>query len=320
MLIDTGSGDVIVNPGLYVPGKSSQNLNATFANVYGTTSSNGTGNGMVVGPLYADQVNFDSLSATQVIGLATGTSTLPGDGIVGFSGPRFTQFPGNSTSFFQSLCTQGQVTDCRFGLALHNGSVGSLILGELDTTMYTGSLTVAPILTGWALTGDLAINGNVIARDLTIELDSGTGTIVGPIDAVTSIFATTGIQGVLQNTTDGPLLTGYFPCDKPPTVGFSFPSQTNASTATGSVSHNSTVFNIPTSLWSTGNNGGNNCTAVMSGQDYPNATGLWVAGQPFFQGIYIDYNLADETVGFAPLKTLATMNTTSTSQPASAGY
>jgi len=47
MMIDTGSADVIVNPGLYTPGAASKNLNQTFVGTYGTTSSNGTGNGTV---------------------------------------------------------------------------------------------------------------------------------------------------------------------------------------------------------------------------------------------------------------------------------
>lgn len=47
LMIDTGSGDVVLNPGLYVPGKASKNLNLTFENTYGTTSSNGTGNAAV---------------------------------------------------------------------------------------------------------------------------------------------------------------------------------------------------------------------------------------------------------------------------------
>ncbi|KAH8682827.1 aspartic peptidase domain-containing protein [Tricladium varicosporioides] len=318
LLIDTGSGDLILNPKLYTPGKTSKSLNLTFTNTYGTTSSNGSGNGLMTGSLYDDQVAFGGYTATQTVGSVTSAEGFPGDGIVGFSGPMFNQFPNNATSFFQTLCTQGKVSECRFGMALYNESIGSLVLGKLDTSLYAGSLTVAPIITGWVPTGDLAINGKIVARDLVIELDSGTATVVGPINAVTEIFNATGIQGVLQNTTEGPILTGYFPCDKPPTVGFSFPSQTNASTATGSISKNSTIFNIPSSLWAVKNNGGNNCTAVMSGQDYSTYPGLWVVGQPFFQGRYIDHNIADGTVGIANLKTSASANTTTT-QSTSAG-
>jgi hypothetical protein len=104
-----------------------------------------------------------------------------------------------------------------------------------------------------------------------------------PVDGVTSLFNATGIQGVLQSTPDGDLLTGYFPCDKPPTVGFSFPSATNAAAAgndsTSPVSKKSSIFNIPTNQWAAVNNENNNCTAVLSGQNVPQVPGLWVVGQ-----------------------------------------
>ncbi|KAF8857221.1 acid protease [Acephala macrosclerotiorum] len=247
-LIDTGSGDVIVNPGLYKPSKSSKSLNTTFNNTYGTTSSDSTGNGTVVGTLYEGEMSFGSLTATQITGSATGTWDVPGDGIVDFSGSLFWQFPDNSTSFMQSLCTQGKVSECRFGLALENENTGSLILGELDTEKYTSDLTVGPIyLTCWATIMDLALNGTVVTHDLTVELDSGTATIVGPIEGVSRILEAVGIEGVLQNNSKGQQLVGYFPCEKPPPVGFSFPSQRNASTATGIISKNSTIFDIPAS-------------------------------------------------------------------------
>jgi hypothetical protein len=52
-------------------------------------------------------------------------------------------------------------------------------LGELDTSLYTGDLYVAPIIQQWALTGDLAINGKIVVNDIIIEFDTGTATIVG---------------------------------------------------------------------------------------------------------------------------------------------
>ena len=105
-----------------------------------------------------------------------------------------------------------------------------------------------------------------------------------PIDAVAGIFNMTGIQAVLQSTSEGDILTGYFPCDEVPTVGFSFPSQKNVSLATNDssspISNNSTIFNIPANSWAAANNGNNNCTAVLSGQNY--VEGLWVLGQGKF--------------------------------------
>ncbi|OBT61338.1 hypothetical protein VE03_09531 [Pseudogymnoascus sp. 23342-1-I1] len=320
LLIDTGSGDIVVNPGIYVPGKISENLNITFENTYGTTSKDGTGSATeprkIVGDLYSDEVSFGSLTATQIVGSANGTSPLENSGIAGFSGQLFNQFPAssNATPFFQSLCNQNKVSECRFGLALTDDGTGTQILGQLDTSLYIGDLVVAPIIENWVLPGDLVVGGELQERDLLIELDSGTATIVGPILAVSAIFNATGIQSVLRSTIEGDLLTGYFPCDKPPTVGFNFPSETNVSLAakdsSSTISKKSSTFNIPLNAWAAVDNGNNNCTAVLSGQDYKAYPGLWVIGQPFFQGLYIDHNLENGTVGFAPLKSANNGSTT----------
>lgn len=84
----------------------------------------------------------------------------------------------------------------------------------IDTATY-GGLTANQVI-GFA-TGDLVVNGKIVANDILVELDSGAATVVGQTDAVTSGFNETGIQGVLQSTPDRDLLTGYFACDKPPT-------------------------------------------------------------------------------------------------------
>ena len=135
----------------------------------------------IIGNLYSDEVTFGDLTATQIVGSANGTSPLENSGIAGFSGQRFNQFPASSnvTPFFQSLCNQKKVSECRFGLALSDDGTGTQILGELDTSLYTGNLVVAPILENWVLLGDLVVGGEVQETDMPIELDSGTATIVG---------------------------------------------------------------------------------------------------------------------------------------------
>jgi Eukaryotic aspartyl protease len=131
-----------------------------------------------------DKVTYGGLTANQIIGSATGAALIPSNGIIGFS-KQEAQFPlqyPNLTSamtFIESLCSQSIVSECRFGLALTDTGSGVLALGELDTSLYSGELSVAPIIQQWALTGDLAINGKIVASDILIELDSGTATIVG---------------------------------------------------------------------------------------------------------------------------------------------
>lgn len=135
----------------------------------------------MTGELRRDQVSFGGLTAQQVIGSMTGSdqSPVPGSGIAGFSGQIFAQFPTNSTSFFQTLCTEKKVSQCRFGLVLQANGTGTQVLGELDTTLYDGELSTAPIITPWVVSGDVVVDGKVMATDQVIEMDSGTATVVG---------------------------------------------------------------------------------------------------------------------------------------------
>ncbi|PWY90676.1 acid protease [Aspergillus heteromorphus CBS 117.55] len=310
MLIDTGSSDVIVNKGYYTPGSSSVNLNLTFDNSYGTTESDGSGTGSVAGTLYNDTVSFGSLTATQTVGSANSSDLIPGDGIVGFAGVEVEQFPNGAEPFFHSLCSQGQVASCRFALVLGQNDTGIQVLGELDTSLFEGNLTTTSIIQEWVIFADVALNNTVITTNIMVELDSGTATVVGPVDEVLSIFEATSIQAVVQNTTDGVTVTGYFPCDSPPTLGFNIPSTANATAAakadSGLISHQSKIFNIEGEQWIAADNGNNNCTAVLSGANVEGYPTLWVAGQAFFRGLYLDHNVANATIGLATAKNQST--------------
>ena len=63
-------------------------------------------------------------------------------------------------------------------------------------------------------------------------------------------------------------------------------------------------FNLLSSEWSVFDNGNNNCTAVVAGQNalYEYGPGYVLAGQAFYQGLYVDHNyLKYGTLGFAEL-------------------
>jgi hypothetical protein len=103
-----------------------------------------------------------------------------------------------------------------------------------------------------------------------------------PLDSVQTLFDAAGVQSVLtpSSAPGAPsILTGYFACDNPPTIGFGFPSTGNATAAaknaSSPVSHQSKVFNIlPSQLVS--NQTGNNCTASVVGtNEFP----FWLIGQ-----------------------------------------
>jgi pepsin A len=147
-------------------------------------------------------------------------------------------------------------------------------------------LSVVPSSESWTVNADIYVDGSVSNSDISVVLDSGTATIVGPIDQVSAIFNSTGIQGVHN----GSSLFGYFPCDKPPTLGLGLPSQADATSAAKNhstvLSNTSTVFNISSDQWAIDDNGDNNCTAVLSGQDFGGES-IWIFGQGKMQHLVI---------------------------------
>jgi hypothetical protein len=85
------------------------------------------------------------------------------------------------------------------------------------------------------------------------------------------------------------LLTGYYPCDKPPNLGFGFPSITNATTAreehNRTISHHNIIFDmLPEALAFITTE--NNCTASIYGSDeYPGflvGQGQFVPGENLY--------------------------------------
>ncbi|KAJ5690419.1 acid protease [Penicillium macrosclerotiorum] len=291
LLIDTGSSDVIVNPGLYKKGPKGVDIDQTFTNSYGTTESDGSGTGTKIsGTLYNDTMRFGSLRVHQTVGSATSSANgevlIPGDGIVGFAGLEVSFLTEHPLSFILFV------------------NKVSLMLADLESSC---DLSTTAIIQEWALYADIVLDGVTIKNDALVELDTGTATVIGPVDDVIAIFKASSMEYAVQTSEDsGTTVTGYFPCDKPPTLGLSIPSQKNATAAMKEksrlVSHRSSTFNIAADQWIAADNGNNNCTAILSGTDAFPIPDLWVVGQPFFHGTYIDHNLKTRTLGFAPAK------------------
>jgi pepsin A len=184
-----------------------------------------------------------------------------------------------------------------------------MVLGEANSGLYKGELSVAPIIEEWFLNGDVSVNGQVIAQEQLIELDSGTANIIGPIDIVQKIFDATGVTGIMTNGSGcTSTLVGVYPCSQPPKLGFGFPSMEDAAVAGGNsgVSQNSTIFDVHASAFPLTNDGNGTCTSALIGVNIslPQSQNrnLWVVGQPFFQTHYLDFNVGEGTVGFANQK------------------
>lgn len=186
LLIDTGSSDVAVNPGLYKASSTGENLHQTGKLQYETTQENGCGTADVAYGQYSDSMSFAGLStAAQTFANVVSTtppnnSTItkfPHQGIVGFAGEDDSEL--GATPFFTNLCESGAVPACRFGLAFGTNGTGEQVLGAVDSSLFDGSLSVAPTLSQWEINGDIAVGGKVFASNVQIVMDSGTANIVG---------------------------------------------------------------------------------------------------------------------------------------------
>lgn len=99
------------------------------------------------------------------------------------------------------------------------------------------------------------------------------------MDQVQTLFNASGVESVYEKVDNVTVLSGYYPCDAPPQLGFQFPSFSNRTAASQNysspVSHTGKVFNIlPEGLQF--NATGNRCRSVIQGYEgYPN----WLAGQ-----------------------------------------
>lgn len=136
----------------------------------------------VRGKLFEDAVGFAGtpLSITnQTIGNVTNEfEPFQHDGIIGYGGPGWSAT--GRKSFFQNLCDAGKLPSCQFGMTLRHDGTGEQTLGGVDPR-YASKLSVAPVaeLGPWSIYGDVVVGNQVVARDQTMILDSGTTVVFG---------------------------------------------------------------------------------------------------------------------------------------------
>ncbi|KHN99762.1 aspartic protease precursor [Metarhizium album ARSEF 1941] len=284
MLVDTGSSDVILNPGSYKPSPESVDAKRTFRISYATTNPDGSGTLTTSGSVYRDvvtQLSANLSVADQTLGEArypASPPVFPHDGLIGYAGQDGSALRG--APFIDSLCSGGALSSCRFGIALDANKTGALYYGAVATHALAGALTTVPIQREWVVVGAVTAGGRAVQSGASIVTDSGTTVIFGPTDQVGNLFRQAGIRAV--QTSAG--LTGHYNCSAPPAIGFSFGGKN---------------FDLLPAALAFAKDG-DDCTAAVHGSDA--FGGRWLVGQAFFQGRYIDHNIADATMGFADLK------------------
>lgn len=274
-------------------------------------------------------VKGQSLGASKEMPESPGNYTkFDHDGLIGLTLSPASSLANTKSTYLNSLCHQKLIEPCRLGLAFGFDKTGTMALGPAEDSLFEGPLSTMPAGPNWATTGKLVIHGTeVIAHGKEIYYDSGTRNVKPapsllllllpqyPITSALPLFFKTNIksspiiQVVVQTAVARALFKalkiqsveqheagcssivyGYYPCDKPPQVGFQVGDKT---------------FNIDASQFALEDNGNNNCTAVVTGIDFDFAPDWWLVGQAWFQGKYTDFHRSggDEyTFGVAHLK------------------
>ncbi|KAJ3473649.1 hypothetical protein NLG97_g10201 [Lecanicillium saksenae] len=177
ILIDTGSSDAIMNPGIYQGSSSSKDTGRGFHIAYATTNPDGSGSLEASGQVYTDvitQLGANLTVSNQAIGAIrdpTSPATFPHDGLIGYAGEQGAAL--NASPFIFSLCESHTLSACRFGLSLRTDGTGQLHYGAVADTEFSGNLTNVKINDYWAVSGGVTVNGKAVSSGLNIVTDSG---------------------------------------------------------------------------------------------------------------------------------------------------
>ncbi|KAE8234311.1 hypothetical protein CF326_g642 [Tilletia indica] len=273
---DTGSSDTWVNPKIYKPSASStaKKTGKTFRVAYGDGSN-------ASGDIYLESVTVGGLTAlNQAFGNAT-KSTLQDSGNQGIAGMAFetiAQF--NAPPFFDTLVSQGTAPQNVFAFGLWPEGA-RLDLGQIVAEAYQGDITYSKVddsdgfwTTSFEVTGAEGTQTGII--------DTGTTLILGPVDVVTAIYKSLGVETQVQ---DGQVY-GVYPTNSPPTITFTF---------------NGTPFTLSPEALSFQVQGENTIAGLIGGD--LGAGPAWIVGDTFLQDVYAVFDKGNLQVGFAPKAT-----------------
>lgn len=199
------------NPDLYKPSPSSLDLHRDGVLSYSTGEEDGCGTANISYHTYADAVSFAGSTAcnqTFAVVIAkpppnNGTITqFPNQGIVGFSRTFASATQLDAIPFFQTLCNEGSVRECKFGLALGTDGTSTQISGATDRKIYVGHLVTVDADPNEVVAFDGAITANGITTltGATIISDSSTANVSSTYTVYSSFVLTEFRSSVLQAT------------------------------------------------------------------------------------------------------------------------
>jgi len=264
----------------------------------GTAISIQYGSGAMSGFLSTDSVVMGGITVVgQTFAEATGEPGIAFDlskfdGILGMA---FEQISAdNVVPVFYNMIAQNLVSQSLFSFWLsknpqgQNG--GSLVLGGVDNTLYTGSINYVPLSsdTYWAFTmGDVQLSNTSLgfcpSGGCNAIADTGTSLIAGPtaqVDALNTKLGAVTLNG-----------EGIFPsCD----VISSLP---DVQIVINGVTYNLTPQDYVLQVSSLGKT---ECLSGFMGIDIPSPPGpLWILGDVFISTYYTVFDFGNKRLGFA---------------------
>eukprot|EP01103_Thecamoeba_quadrilineata_P012817 TRINITY_DN33_c2_g1_i1.p1 TRINITY_DN33_c2_g1~~TRINITY_DN33_c2_g1_i1.p1 ORF type:complete len:383 (-),score=77.63 TRINITY_DN33_c2_g1_i1:95-1243(-) len=285
VVFDTGSSN------LWVPSTACNDAGCEGKNKYNsgassTYVSNGKpitiqyGTGSMSGILAQDTVTLDGTSITSdVFGEATQLANFfegqPMDGILGLGYPAIAA--DSVTPVFDMMISQGLVSQSVFGVYLDStsGNSGSQIqFGGTDSSLYTGSFYYTPVTqqTYWsvAVTG-FSVNNQVVAcsNECNGIVDTGTSILVGPLGGINAILSALNVKSDCSNYNSLPDLT---------------------------ISLNGVQLTLSPAIYV--QQAGGQCAALIQGEL---GSTLYILGDTVIRGFYLEFDRANNQVGFANL-------------------
>ncbi|KAI9066029.1 acid protease [Trametes sanguinea] len=308
LTVDTGSFAILIKEGLYKPSPTSQQTNISEFIQFNGASADGIAPASETVFFVRDDVTFAGATLHDfLVGNITQGDDLPGDGqvllaftqVAGFSPPASDNDDfSNGQSLIETLCQEGDLTPCEFGLALGRNGTGSFIFGEMAQELISGPITVLPTSNhdSWEVVNSTEADSPILVVDgkpfshIVPTFDNGTPNIIGPLATVKAILQSVGYNITEQTNDAVTVALGTYDCERPAArVGFSFPPSTDVHY----IDLEANVLNRTAD--------GRICTANILGTSTVDAP-FWSIGQTWFQGRYVQHSLDNNTLSFADLK------------------
>ncbi|XP_013109284.2 lysosomal aspartic protease [Stomoxys calcitrans] len=298
VLFDSGSSNLWVpSSQCYANNTACQNHNKYDSSASSTYVANGEsfsiqyGSGSLTGYLSTDTVTVNGLaieSQTFAEAMAEpGTSFVDSsfDGILGMAYQSIAV--DNVVPPFYNMFSQGLVDSDVFSFYLTRDGTstngGELILGGVDSTLYSGDLTYVDVSEQgyWQFEMDSAsISGNVVCSSCQAIADTGTSLIVAPEDAYLVLNE---IIGGSEND-DGQFFVDCADIGSLPTVELTI---------------GGTLFSLTPDMYIV-DVVDDDTTYCMSAFTYM-GTDFWILGDVFIGPYYTAFDLGNNRVGFAPI-------------------